>query len=551
MSVREAGETSSGSSKVTSMHSAGVATEVATSTSATVTGAIIGIPASTGDTVFATGSAPTEAFAPPLAPTTTVGFIANGTKGAIFASTPRQTEDGLGTIVTSPLRTRSGILRTEKPRKRARTLRTTAPTIAPIGEERPQVTWCPMTYPSATRGVGGLNPLPDIHVELDGLNIHNRNISQHVPFNINASSSLASAPYSIATNNARFSLGLAGVGDDAAYMRAQYSWAGGVGGLSSSTHNSAYLPGIGRHNTGGTFSNADLNRNVGAFNSTASVMSAYVNNFASPTNASQNPLTRSSFADITLSSSQVATRQVMLKDLPFFSGNPEEWPVFITNFEQSTERCGFTDQENLIRLQKCLKGPALEAVRGKLMMPSTVSLAIETLRMLYGRPDVIHHTLQRKLRQHPIVKMEKMDTLINFALAVQNYRATMQAIGLSDYLNDPMLINKLLTKLPCDLKLDWGRFRMTRLRVDLMVFDEWLFSLATCASQVTPLGYAPTQAELKSSHRRSGERLMVHEVVDKEKQEMHDGDLSVIPNYAFVVSSDTSYADVTRESCVV
>ncbi|XP_036332248.1 uncharacterized protein LOC118743591 [Rhagoletis pomonella] len=194
MSVREAGETASGSSKVTSMHSAGVATEVATSTSATVTGAIIGIPASTGDTVFATGSAPTEAFAPPLSPTTTVGFIANGTTGAIFASTPRQTEDGLGTIVASPLRTRSGILRTEKPRKRARTLRTTAPTIAPIDEERPQVTWCHMTYPSATHGVGGLNPLPDIHVELDGLNIHNRNISQHVPFNINASSSFASAP---------------------------------------------------------------------------------------------------------------------------------------------------------------------------------------------------------------------------------------------------------------------------------------------------------------------------------------------------------------------
>ncbi|XP_036320501.1 uncharacterized protein LOC118735006 [Rhagoletis pomonella] len=158
MSVREAGETASGSSKVTSMHSAGVATEVATSTSATVTGAIIGIPASTGDTVFATGSAPTEAHN-----TTTVGFIANGITGAIFASTPRQTEAGLGTIDTSPLRTRSGILRTEKPRKRIRTLRTTAPTIAPIGEERPQVTWCPITYPLATHGVGGLNPLPDIH----------------------------------------------------------------------------------------------------------------------------------------------------------------------------------------------------------------------------------------------------------------------------------------------------------------------------------------------------------------------------------------------------
>ncbi|XP_033232607.1 uncharacterized protein [Drosophila pseudoobscura] len=111
-----------------------------------------------------------------------------------------------------------------------------------------------------------------------------------------------------------------------------------------------------------------------------------------------------------LTASQIAARQVINKDLPCFSGNPEEWPMFIVNFEQSTERCGLRDQENLMRLQRCLKGAALEAVRGKLMMPATVRLAIETLRMLYGRPEAIYHTLQTKLRMEPSVKSSSISS---------------------------------------------------------------------------------------------------------------------------------------------
>ena len=147
----------------------------------------------------------------------------------------------------------------------------------------------------------------------------------------------------------------------------------------------------------------------------------------------------------------------MTKDLPTFTGKAEDWPIFITNYEQSTERCGFSSEENLIRLQKALKGPALNAVRGKLMMPTTVPYAIETLRMLFGRPEVIHHKLQQQLREYPAVKEGNLEALIGLALAVQNYRATIQATGLGAYLNDPVLLNELLNKIPCNLRLEWGR----------------------------------------------------------------------------------------------
>ncbi|XP_052895761.1 uncharacterized protein LOC128302949 [Anopheles moucheti] len=37
---------------------------------------------------------------------------------------------------------------------------------------------------------------------------------------------------------------------------------------------------------------------------------------------------------------QVAARQVLGKDVPHFNGNPEDWPIFISMFEESTKTCG-------------------------------------------------------------------------------------------------------------------------------------------------------------------------------------------------------------------
>lgn len=44
---------------------------------------------------------------------------------------------------------------------------------------------------------------------------------------------------------------------------------------------------------------------------------------------------------------QLAARHVMAKELPIFSGNPEDWPLFISAYHNSTLACGFSDAENL------------------------------------------------------------------------------------------------------------------------------------------------------------------------------------------------------------
>ena len=60
-------------------------------------------------------------------------------------------------------------------------------------------------------------------------------------------------------------------------------------------------------------------------------------------------------------------RQTIGKDVPSFSGQVTEWPLFVSTFKNTTRDCGFTPSENATRLRNCLKGDALESVRSLLM----------------------------------------------------------------------------------------------------------------------------------------------------------------------------------------
>ena len=100
-----------------------------------------------------------------------------------------------------------------------------------------------------------------------------------------------------------------------------------------------------------------------------------------------------------LSQSQLAARQINPKELPKFEGNPEDWPMFITAYEESTRMCGYTNQENMFRLQRCLKGKPFDMLKGDLMHPNNVPTVISTLRMLYGRPaNIINSLIHRTCR---------------------------------------------------------------------------------------------------------------------------------------------------------
>lgn len=64
-----------------------------------------------------------------------------------------------------------------------------------------------------------------------------------------------------------------------------------------------------------------------------------------------------------LTRNQLAARTSVGKELPKFGGKPEEWPLFIATYNQTTEICGFSQDENIIRLRKSLEGPARQSVK--------------------------------------------------------------------------------------------------------------------------------------------------------------------------------------------
>lgn len=185
-----------------------------------------------------------------------------------------------------------------------------------------------------------------------------------------------------------------------------------------------------------------------------------------------------------LNRNQIAARQAVSKDLPEFDGTLEDWPLFYSTFNSSTQMCGFTKEENMLRLRKCLKGKALEAVRCELLHPSNVVDVLSTLKMLFGRSDAIVQSIVRKIRSLPPPSMEKLETVVNFALTVKNMIATIRACEVDDFIFNASLRYELVERLPSTLKLDWARFTRNNPNPNLASFSAWLYTVAEDASAV-------------------------------------------------------------------
>ncbi|XP_053686981.1 uncharacterized protein LOC128736523 [Sabethes cyaneus] len=194
-----------------------------------------------------------------------------------------------------------------------------------------------------------------------------------------------------------------------------------------------------------------------------------------------------------LTHDQIAARQVIPRDLPKFGGDPEEWPIFISTFESTTQMCGYREEENMIRLRNCLKDDALIAVRSFLMHPASVPKAINTLKMRFGQPHCIIRVLREKVLSVAPVRAEAMDKLIDFALAVQNLCTTIDVCGRKEYKRDATLLQELVGKLPASIRLDWARYQKTIRKVDLFTFNEWIYAVAEDACLVSDIQSSKTK----------------------------------------------------------
>ncbi|XP_058840906.1 uncharacterized protein LOC131696379 [Topomyia yanbarensis] len=191
-----------------------------------------------------------------------------------------------------------------------------------------------------------------------------------------------------------------------------------------------------------------------------------------------------------LTKAQLSSRQFLSKKLPTFSGKLEEWPMFISSYETSTKACGFSNLENLARLQECLRGEALEAVRSRLLLPKAVPKIIETLRMLFGRPEKLLNMLLKKVRNAAPPRADRLSSFISFGMVVQQLTDHLEATSLTAHLVNPMLIQELTEKLPAGTQLEWVRYRRKSKMVTLRTLSNFLSNIVKDASEVASYGEA-------------------------------------------------------------
>ncbi|XP_062541849.1 uncharacterized protein LOC134209841 [Armigeres subalbatus] len=178
-------------------------------------------------------------------------------------------------------------------------------------------------------------------------------------------------------------------------------------------------------------------------------------------------------------------RQAVSKNLPVFKGEAEKWPMFISCFEYTTKACGFSNLDNLKRLQDCLQGDALEAVRSRLVLPESVPDVINDLRRIFGRPEKLLKTLLTKVRNAQAPRADRLETFMQFGITVKQLCDHLEAAKLADHLNNPMLVQELVEKLPSNYKMDWVRFKRSRIGSPLRIFTDFMNDIVADASEVS------------------------------------------------------------------
>ncbi|XP_049300629.1 uncharacterized protein LOC125774511 [Anopheles funestus] len=175
-----------------------------------------------------------------------------------------------------------------------------------------------------------------------------------------------------------------------------------------------------------------------------------------------------------LTPDQRATRKSINTSLPKFNGEPGIWPMFISCFNNTTEACGFTNQENLKRLMDSLEGEALEAVKGSLLLPESVPNVIQDLKNLFGRPGKLLKNLLKQIRETPSPSESNMESFIRFGVKVKQLCDHLIASDLDDHLRNPLLVEELVEKLPPSNQREWIRFKRDKTDKNLIVFGQYV-----------------------------------------------------------------------------
>lgn len=172
-------------------------------------------------------------------------------------------------------------------------------------------------------------------------------------------------------------------------------------------------------------------------------------------------------------------------DLPKFSGRAEEWPLFICSYTTTSQQFGYTDVENMLRLQKCLTGEAKKRVESVLIRPEHVGRAVNILAKAFGRPEMLVESQINLARALPNVDINHPQQLMDFSVTVDGLVTFLDSEATQHHLHNSYLLNELEGKLPMSERKDWARVaRAIQPYPTIRDFARWLDDTACVMSSI-------------------------------------------------------------------
>lgn len=167
------------------------------------------------------------------------------------------------------------------------------------------------------------------------------------------------------------------------------------------------------------------------------------------------------------------TTRTSSKDLPTFTGEIREWPLFYSEYVRTTNELNIPPSENLRRLGKALDKKARQTVLPLLSDVKNLDIIIKVLEKNFGQPQWVIATLIDDLKNFPNLKDDNIELFRDFFNKVMNTCATIKNMNGQAYLNNPELMLRLVQKLPPFNKSIWGHFKAGQ-EVTLEHFCLWL-----------------------------------------------------------------------------
>jgi hypothetical protein len=165
---------------------------------------------------------------------------------------------------------------------------------------------------------------------------------------------------------------------------------------------------------------------------------------------------------------KLVNRQYLTK-LPSFDGKEEDWPSFVAQFDRTTEEGSFDDADNTSRLRDCLKGDALETVKGALSLPNSAKAVMKILAGKYGDTDRLVKKEMKLFQTLSTQNENKPRTVTKFYEFILNLKATLMSAKAFDYINSPLLLDTIIEKLPNNSQRSWYRHKL-KLEIILNVY---------------------------------------------------------------------------------